>query len=89
MNRILKGIKLIRYGIVVNGIAPGPTATPKLGKVVDGDLDLEWNANPSGRMSTVEEIANLALFMVSDLGNGIVGDTFFLTGGSGTICIDK
>lgn len=81
--------KLIRYGIVVNGIAPGPTATPMLGKVVDGDLDLEWNANPSGRMSTVEEIANLALFMVSDLGNGIVGDTFFLTGGSGTICIDK
>lgn len=81
--------KLIQYGIVVNGIAPGPTATPMLGKSLDGDLNLAWSANPSGRMSTVEEVANLALFMVSDLGNGIIGDTFFLTGGSGTVCIDK
>lgn len=40
-------------------------------------------------MSLPEEIASLALFMVSQAGDGIVGDTFFMTGGSGTICIDK
>lgn len=77
--------KLIPYGIIVNGIAPGPTATPMMGR----SEDISWLGNPSGRMSTVEEIASLALFMVSGQGDGIVGDTFFITGGSGTICIDK
>jgi 3-oxoacyl-[acyl-carrier protein] reductase len=81
--------KLIPFGIVVNGVAPGPTATPMLNFKSEGRSDLGWSANPSGRVSTVEEIAELAIFMVSDLGNGIVGDTIFMTGGSGTICIDK
>ena len=73
--------KLIQHGIVVNAIAPGPTAT----SMIREDGNLEWPFNPSGRMSTVEEIANLALYMVSPMGDGIVGDTFYLTGGSGTI----
>lgn len=87
VNGITQGFahKLIPYGIVVNGIAPGPTATPMMGR----SEDISWEGNPSGRMSTVEEIASLALFMVSGQGDGIVGDTFFITGGSGTICIDK
>ena len=80
---------LIPYGIVVNGLAPGPTATPMLKFCDQANIDLSWPANPSKRVSTIEEIANLALFMVSDLGNGIVGDTVFMTGGSGTVCIDR
>lgn len=87
VNGITQGFahKLISYGIVVNGIAPGPTATPMMARIDD----ISWEGNPSGRMSTVEEIASLALFMISSQGDGIVGDTFFITGGSGTICIDK
>jgi len=81
--------KLIPFGIVVNGLAPGPTATPMLNYSDPAEIDLSFPANPSKRVSAVEEIANLALFMVSDLGRGIVGDTFFMTGGSGTICIDE
>jgi len=81
--------KLISNGIIVNGLAPGPTATPMLQFDKQKVVDLSWPGNPSGRVSTVEEIANLALFLVSDLGNGIVGDTIFMSGGSGTICIDK
>lgn len=83
VNGITEGMahKLIKHGIVVNGIAPGPTATPMMKR----DEDISWPGNPSGRMSTVEEIASLALFMVSPKGDGIVGDTFFITGGSGTI----
>jgi len=81
--------KLIQHGIVVNGLAPGPTATPMLKFDKPEDINLKWPGNPSGRMSTVEEIANLSIFMVSSLGDGIVGDTFFMTGGSGTVCIDK
>lgn len=87
VNGITQGMahKLIAHGIVVNGIAPGPTATPMMHR----ENDLNWPGNPSGRMSTPEEIAALALFMVSGRGDGIVGDTFFMTGGSGTVCIDK
>lgn len=73
--------KLIQHGIVVNAIAPGPTATAML----RDNGDLSWPCNPSGRMSTVEEIASLALYMVSPLGDAIVGDTFYITGGSGTV----
>ena len=81
--------KLAPYGIIVNGLAPGPTGTPMLNFHNDETIDLTWSGNPTGRVSTVEEIANLAIFMISDLGNGIVGDTFFMTGGSGTVCTDK
>lgn len=87
VNGITEGMahKLIKYGIVVNGIAPGPTATP----MMNHSSDILWSGNPSGRMSTPEEIAALALFMVSNRGEGIVGDTFFITGGSGTIDKEK
>lgn len=88
VNGITQGMahKLIEHGIIVNGIAPGPTATNMLNGLKN---NLNWKGNPSGRVSTPEEVAALALFMISGQGNGIVGDTFFISGGSGTICIDK
>lgn len=74
---------LLPHGIVVNAIAPGPTATAMVDRQADGDIRMD--SNPSGRMAVPSEIANLAVFMVSDMGNMIVGDTFYMTGGSGTI----
>lgn len=74
---------LLPYGIIVNAIAPGPVATPML-NVKEGDSIYRAN-QPSGRYSMPCEIAYLATFMVSDMGNLIVGDTFYMTGGSGTI----
>lgn len=65
--------KLLPYGIIVNAIAPGPTATPMLGKQ-EGD-SIYNDSNPSGRYAMPEEIASLAAIMVSDMGNMIVGDT--------------
>ena len=78
--------KLIQHGIVVNSIAPGPVATSMLG--LNGE-NLSWPGNPTGRVATPEEIANIAVMMVSSTGDLIVGDTFFVSGGSGTICIDR
>lgn len=75
--------KLLPYGIVVNAIAPGPVATEMLGKK-EGDT-IYYHNQPAGRYAVPSEIANLATFMVSDMGNLIVGDTFYITGGSGTI----
>lgn len=76
---------LLPYGIIVNAIAPGPVATPMLNKQ-EGD-SVYNEANPSGRFALPSEIASLATFMVSDMGNLIVGDTFYMTGGSGTISL--
>lgn len=75
--------RLIRHGVTVNCIAPGPVATKMLGRQ-DKD-NLGWSANPSGRLATPAEIAELATYMVSDLGSLVVGDSFYITGGSGTI----
>lgn len=79
--------KLVKHGIIVNSIAPGPVATEMLGRA-DGD-NLSWIGNPTGRMATADEVANLSLFMVSSMGDLVVGDTFYISGGSGTICIDR
>ena len=78
---------MLPYGIIVNAIAPGPVATPMLG-VEEGD-SIYNEVNPSGRYAMPSEIAALAAFMVSDFGNLIVGDTFYMTGGSGTISLHK
>ncbi len=79
--------ELIKYGIVVNALAPGPTATPMLGKK-SGD-DLSHPSSPAGRYALPQEVARLAGFMVSGYGDLIVGDTFYITGGSGTISLHK
>ncbi|MDE6519944.1 MAG: SDR family oxidoreductase [Ruminococcus sp.] len=72
---------LLPEGIVVNAIGPGPTATSMLGK--DDDKAIYHGTNPSKRYALPEEIAALALFMVSGKGDMIVGDTFYITGGGG------
>lgn len=76
---------LMPYGIVVNAIAPGPTATPMLKKSVDESIFEPFT--PSRRYAIPEELASLAIFMVSGAGDLIVGDTVYMTGGSGTITL--
>lgn len=79
--------ELVPYGIVVNGIAPGPVKTRMIH--MDNADELNWPANPTGRICTVEEIGELAVFMLSGSGQYIIGDTVFISGGSGNINIDK
>lgn len=74
---------LAPHGIVVNGLAPGPTATPMLGKEDYSDIALP--TNPIGRYALPEEIASMALFLCSSQGDTIVGDIVYMTGGAGVI----
>lgn len=88
LNAMTEGfaMRLAPNGITVNGIAPGITATPMQdGNLVEGSLTYN---NPMRRAQAPEEIANLAVFMVSDLGNSIIGDTVLMTGGSGNLSIN-
>lgn len=77
---------LAPYGITVNAVAPGPTATPMLHISTEENLTLE--KSPIGRFILPEEIANAALFMVSGMGNAAVGDTLYMTGGAGILTQD-
>ncbi len=76
----------ISHGIVVNGLAPGPTATPMILKDENNGIGSE--TVPLGRLATAEEIANMAVVLVSGIGQTIVGDIVYMTGGSGTITLD-
>lgn len=84
---ITKGMAMIMqpYGIVVNGIAPGEVATNLVGWHEGDSIDTEHNH--FGRMVMPQEVANLALFLVSDMGNMIVGDMIYMSGGRGVFDI--
>ncbi len=73
--------KLIEYGIVVNGIAPGQTATGFFD--IKDDINNEFSVN--GRFLLPDEIAPTALFLVSNYGRNIVGDVVYVSGGSGIV----
>lgn len=64
-----------------------PTSTEMLGRKETDEIN--HDISPIGRYATPQEIANLVLFMVSDMGNLIVGDTFYMTGGSGTVSLHR
>ncbi len=75
---------LAPYGITVNGIAPGQTLT---GMVQNHEIvDNLYKQNvPLGRFILPEEIGNVALVLVSDMGRAIMGDIVYMTGGAGVI----
>lgn len=70
---------LAPLGIVVNGVAPGPTATPM---IMHGDRsNITFDHIPVGRYAMPEEIANMAVFLTSDMGRMVIGDIVYMTGG--------
>lgn len=76
------GKALSPYGITVNGLAPGPTATPMLMKDTS---NITNHRIPLGRFVMPEEIANMAVFLVSEMGRPIIGDIVYMTGGAGVV----
>lgn len=79
--------KLSEYDITVNAIAPGPTTTAMMVNVSE-EVNLDRPTSPSKRYCDPEEIANLAVIMVSDLGKMINGDTLYVTGGCALLTFD-
>lgn len=77
---------LAPYGITVNGIAPGPTAT--VGFVGENNATMARPQMPSGRLIAEEEIANLAVVLVSAMGRMVMGDVLYVTAGCGILTQD-
>lgn len=70
-----------KHGIRANILAPGLTMTPMLGDyAVPGMMEAYAKEYPLGRITTVEDIANAALFMASEE-CFMTGQTFHVTGG--------
>ena len=76
---------LLPYGITVNGLAPGPTSTPMILR------DPKKGISRKGLMERQimpEEIANMAVVLVSGIGKTIIGDVVYMTTGCGLITYD-
>ena len=80
--------ELVGRGIRVNSIAPGPIGTPGLrGLATDpeqsGQLLADLAAGvPMGRLGTVEEIADAAVFLASDQSRFVTGAQLYVDGGT-------
>src|SRR6186713_681943 len=65
-----------------NAIAPGFVETDMTSYLKEGDAGEKYKANiPLGRFASGEEIANAALFLASDMGAYITGQTISVCGG--------
>ena len=75
------GKSLIQDRIIVNGIAPGVVKTSMQSFSLQQGDNLYTNQNLIERVILPEEIAELALFLISDASNAIVGQTIICDGG--------
>lgn len=65
-----------------NAIAPGFVETDMTSYLKDGEGAEKYKAGiPLGRFATPEDIANVSLFLASDMGNYITGQTISVCGG--------
>ncbi len=67
----------------VVGIAPGLVKTDFAKVLVENFGDKLAASMPVGRLGEPQDIANLALFLVSDAASWITGETFVIDGGAG------
>ena len=74
-------LELARYGINVNCIAPGATATPMLAGIPAEMAQGLKERIPLGRFALPEEIAQVHLFLCGDGAAYITGQVLFVDGG--------
>ncbi|SDM99345.1 NAD(P)-dependent dehydrogenase, short-chain alcohol dehydrogenase family [Daejeonella rubra] len=73
-------IELSSYKININTIAPGATMTERT--LGDPEYEATWSRlSPTGRPSTAKDIADSALFLVSDKAKQITGQCLVIDGG--------
>ncbi|MBV9784010.1 MAG: glucose 1-dehydrogenase [Acidisphaera sp.] len=81
--------EVARHGVRVNAVCPGPVDTRMI-HALEAQLDPADPAGvgrryqaalPSGRYSTPEDVANLVLFLCSDLASNITGAQYVVDGG--------
>ena len=77
-------IELSQYRITVNTIAPGATLTERT--LDDPNYQSVWSQiTPMGRPATTKDIADAALFLVSDKASHITGQSLIIDGGGTSV----
>ncbi|MCL4126676.1 UNVERIFIED_CONTAM: hypothetical protein GTU68_023059 [Idotea baltica] len=74
-------VELSQHHINVNAIAPGATITPRTEALQDDFKETWERITPLGRVSTTNDIAKCALFLLSDSARQITGQTIIVDGG--------
>jgi gluconate 5-dehydrogenase len=77
-----------KYGLQINGLAPGYFATPLNQALVDDPDFTAWleNRTPAGRWGKVEELVGAAIFLSSQASSFVNGTTVYVDGGI-TACL--
>lgn len=72
-----------KYGIRINGVAPGPIAdTEGVRRLLVGNAKRRAEkTTPLGRLGTIQDVSNAALFICSDAASFISGVTMVIDGG--------
>jgi glucose 1-dehydrogenase len=74
-------IELSPYNITINTIAPGATITERT-MSIEPEYDQTWKKlTPMGRPATTDDIANAAVFLLSENAGHITGQTLVIDGG--------
>ncbi|MEE9299770.1 MAG: SDR family NAD(P)-dependent oxidoreductase [Alphaproteobacteria bacterium] len=73
--------EVVRDGITVNALAPGPTDTPLFWGVPREWIDQKLAEVPIGRIGRVDEVAPSALLLATEEGSYYVGATLNMNGG--------
>ena len=82
-------VAFARQGVRVNAVCPGPVDTRMIHALEEqispdnpGAVGERYQAAiPSGRYTTADEIANMVLFLCSDLASNTTGGQFVVDGG--------
>ena len=77
----VQGSEYAESGITVNAMAPAVIRTPLVDKMPEQQVKYMTDKIPMKRCGTLEEAANLALYIVSPENSFITGFTFDLSGG--------
>jgi gluconate 5-dehydrogenase len=72
-----------KYGLQVNGLAPGYFKTPLNAALVADEKFSDWLAGrtPAGRWGDVEELVGAAIFLASDASSFVNGHVLYVDGG--------
>ncbi|WP_063016590.1 SDR family oxidoreductase [Nocardia nova] len=79
-------VEWAKYGIRVNALAPGPIPTDYAWEMLNPTDKSSVGATqvdqiPAGRSGTIEELANLTMFLLSDACDYLTGQTIAMDGG--------